>query len=50
MLNRIGERAERTGNVAWALRAAEMRLALPFSRPVLDDLRHELAHLRARMK
>jgi len=49
MLNRIGERAERTGNVAWALRAAELRLALPFARPVLDELRHALAHLRARM-
>jgi transglutaminase superfamily protein len=49
ILNRIGERSERTGNVAWALRAAELRLALPFARPVLDDLRHALAHLRARM-
>jgi FMN phosphatase YigB (HAD superfamily) len=49
ILNRIGERAERTGNVAWALRAAELRLALPFTRPVLDDLRHALSHLRARM-
>jgi hypothetical protein len=49
MLGRIGERAERTGNLAWALRAAEPRLALPFSRPVLDDLRHALAHLRARL-
>jgi hypothetical protein len=49
MLNRIGERAERTGNVAWALRAAELRLALPFARPVRDELRHALAHLRARM-
>jgi hypothetical protein len=49
ILNRIGERAERTGNVAWALRAAELRLALPFTRPVLDDLRHALGHLRARM-
>ena len=38
MLNRIGERAEHTGNVAWALRAAELRLALPFARPVLDEL------------
>ena len=46
MLNRIGERAERTGNVAWALRAAELRLALPFGRPVLDELLHGLAHLR----
>ena len=49
ILNRIGERAEHTGNVAWALRAAELRLALPFARPVLDELRHGLAHLRARM-
>jgi hypothetical protein len=49
ILNRIGERAEKTGNVAWALRAAELRLALPFTRPVLDDLRHALGHLRARM-
>jgi len=49
ILNRIGERSERTGNVAWALRAAELRLALPFARPVLDELRHALGHLRARM-
>jgi hypothetical protein len=49
ILNRIGERAERTGNVAWALRAAELRLALPFARPVMDELRLALAHLRARM-
>jgi hypothetical protein len=47
ILNRIGERAARTGNVAWALRAAELRLQLPFARPVLDELRHGLAHLRA---
>jgi hypothetical protein len=49
LLNRIGERADRTGNVAWALRAAELRLQLPFARPVLDDLRHRLAHLRSRL-
>jgi hypothetical protein len=49
ILNRIGERAQRTGNVAWALRAAELRLALPFARPVRDELLHALAHLRARM-
>ncbi len=49
ILNRIGERAERTGNIAWALRAAELRLQLPFTRPVREDLRHALAHLRARL-
>ena len=49
ILNRIGERADATGNVAWALRAAELRLALPFARPVRDELVHALAHLRARL-
>jgi hypothetical protein len=49
ILNRIGERAARTGNIAWSLRAAELRLQLPFARPVLDELRHALAHLRARL-
>ena len=49
ILNRIGERAHGTGNVAWALRAAELRLALPFARPVRDELVHALAHLRARL-
>jgi hypothetical protein len=49
ILNRIGERAERTGNLAWSLRAAELRLQLPFARPVREELRHRLAHLRARL-
>jgi hypothetical protein len=49
ILNRIDERAERTGNLAWSLRAAELRLQLPFTRPVLEELRHRLAHLRARL-
>jgi Transglutaminase-like superfamily len=49
ILNRIDERAERTGNIAWSLRAAELRLQLPFARPVLDELRQRLAHLRARL-
>jgi hypothetical protein len=49
ILNRIGERAEGTGNIAWALRAAELRLALPFARPVRDELLHALAHLRSRL-
>jgi hypothetical protein len=49
ILNRIGERADTTGNVAWALRAAELRLALPFARPVRDELLHALAHLRSRL-
>jgi hypothetical protein len=48
ILNRIAERAERTGNLAWSLRAAELRLQ-PFARPVLEELRHRLAHLRARL-
>jgi hypothetical protein len=49
ILNRIGERADATGNVAWALRAAELRLALPFAQPVRDELVHALAHLRSRL-
>src|SRR4051794_7196417 len=49
ILNRIGERAHGTGNVARALRATELRLALPFARPVRDELVHALAHLRARL-
>jgi hypothetical protein len=49
ILNRIGERAQATGNVASALRAAELRLALPFARPVRDELVHALAHLRSRL-
>jgi hypothetical protein len=49
ILNRIGERAERTGNLAWAVRAAELRLQLPFARPVLEELRRRLAHVRARL-
>jgi hypothetical protein len=49
ILNRIGERAQGTGNIAWALRAAELRLALPFARPVRDELVHALAHLRSRL-
>jgi Transglutaminase-like superfamily len=49
ILNRIGERAHGTGNVAWALRAAELRLARPFARPVRDELVHALAHVRARL-
>jgi hypothetical protein len=49
ILSRIGERAHATGNVAWALRAAELRLALPFARSVRDELVHALAHLRSRL-
>ena len=47
ILNRNGERAQSTGNVAWALRAAELRLAAVFARPRRDELVHALAHLRA---
>jgi len=49
ILNRIGERAARTGNIAWSLRATELRQQLPFARPVLEELRHGLARLRARL-
>ncbi len=48
ILNRIGERAERVGHVGWALRAAELRLALPFEAQTRERLEAELGpHPRA---
>ena len=49
ILNRIGERAERVGQVCWALRAAELRLALPFEAPVRERLEADLRRIRARL-
>jgi hypothetical protein len=49
ILNRIGERAERVGQLCWALRAAELRLALPFDGPTRERLEADLRRVRARM-
>jgi hypothetical protein len=49
ILNRIGERAERVGHLCWALRAAELRLALPFEAPTRDRLEADLRCIRARL-
>jgi hypothetical protein len=49
ILNRIGERAERLGHVAWALRAAELRLALPFEGNTRQRLEADLRRVRARL-
>ena len=49
ILNRIGERAERVGQLCWALRAAELRLALPFDAPTRERLEADLRRVRARM-
>jgi hypothetical protein len=49
ILNRIGERAERLGHVAWALRAAELRLALPFEGSTRERLEADLRRVRARL-
>jgi hypothetical protein len=49
ILNRIGERADRVGNVVWALRAAELRLALPFDGPTRERLELDLRRVRARL-
>ena len=49
ILNRIGERAERVGQVCWALRAAELRLALPFEEPTRERLEADLRRIRARL-
>ena len=49
ILNRIGERAERVGHPCWALRAAELRLALPFEAPTRERREADLRRLRARL-
>jgi len=49
ILNRIGERADRLGHVAWALRAAELRRALPFEGSARDRLEADLRRVRARL-
>jgi hypothetical protein len=49
ILNRIGERAERLGHIAWALRAAELRLALPFEGSTRERLEADLRRVRARL-
>jgi hypothetical protein len=49
ILNRIGERAERVGQVCWALRAAELRLALPFEAATRERLEADLRRVRARL-
>jgi hypothetical protein len=49
ILNRIGERAERVGHVAWALRVAELLLALPFESTARERLESDLRRVRARM-
>lgn len=49
ILNRIGERADRVGHVCWALRAAELRLALPFEAPTRERLEADLRRVRARL-
>jgi hypothetical protein len=49
ILNRIGERAERAGQLCWALRAAELRLALPFDAATRERLEADLRRVRARL-
>jgi hypothetical protein len=49
ILNRIGERAERVGHLCRALRAAELRLALPFEAPTRERLEADLRRIRARL-
>jgi hypothetical protein len=49
ILNRIGERAERVGHLGWALRAAELRLALPYDAPTRERLQADLRRVRARL-
>jgi Transglutaminase-like superfamily len=49
ILNRIGERAEHLGHVVWSLRAAELRLVLPFDRDTREQLRIDMCRVRARL-
>ena len=49
ILNRIAERAERVGHLPWALRAAELHLALPFDAATRDRLPDQLGRIRARL-
>ena len=49
ILNRIGERAERVGQLCWALRAAELRLVLPFEAQTRERLEADLRRVRARL-
>lgn len=49
VLNRLGERADRIGNVTWSLRAAELRLALPFADSARERLEADLRRVRARL-
>lgn len=49
LLNRIAERAERVGHLDWALRAAELRLALPVGPDTRERMERELERLRARL-
>jgi hypothetical protein len=41
--------AERVGHVSWALRAAELRLALPFDAATRERLEADLRRVRARL-
>lgn len=49
LLNRIAERSERIGNFAWALQAAELRLALPAGGEMRERMERDLQRVRARL-
>jgi hypothetical protein len=49
ILNRIGERGDRVGHIMWSLRAAELRLALPFEGSMRERLEADLRRVRARL-
>ena len=49
ILNRIAERADRVGHLPWALRAAELHLALPFDAATRERMQADLGRVRARL-
>lgn len=49
LLNRIAERAERIGHLTWAIRAAELRLALPVGPEARERWERDLERVRSRL-
>jgi len=49
VLGKIAERAAHTGHVGWALRTAQLRLALPVPDDLRARLEHEYRRVRARL-
>ena len=49
VLDKVLRRSERNGHVAWSVRAAKLRLALPYEGEVLERLERDLQRVRSRL-